>query len=302
MGNGPPETGRGAGRRSARRSACCSLRGCCRVQGSGVLPQPTQRLGAEPRAGLGQRAGLALGCLPQVPWVQGPELQQELSPDPQPSGEGWFLSWGLERCCPCTPALMLGPSAPHPHPASAMLSLLPCSAPSPPHRRPCSPRLSHTCPCIPWPRSTSTTASRGPDLVPCASPLLHRARQRSPAAPAAPAAPLTHAILLLLGGQPGGHGRLCSAPRGPGAAAGSSRPAPRVTCASSVCANLRFLNAQLGAAGPGQRPCTPTGHRHGARCPHAARGAMGLPGVPWGCLPRPCCSTQSPPAEHCPWQ
>lgn len=300
MGNGPPETGRGAGRRGTRRSACCSLRGCCRVQGSGALPQPTQRVGAEPRAGLGQRAGLALGCLLQVPWVQGPELQQELSPDPQPSGEGWFLSWGPERCCPCTPALMLGPSAPHPHPAPAMLSLLPCSAPSPPHRRPCSPLLSHTCPCIPWPRSTSTTASHGPDLVPCASPLLHPAAlTRSPRCP---------------GGST--HPRHTSPPWW--AARG---PWPALQRTAGTRGSCRFLPPRspghvrlIGLCKPPlpQRPAgccgtRPTAlHPHGAptrsplppRCPEgtgAARGAM-------GCLPRPCCSTQSPPAEHCPWQ
>lgn len=73
MGNSPSRNGkrRGAARRKEK---CLLAQGL--LQGSGALPQPTQRVGAEPRAGLGQRAGLALGCLLQVPWVQGPELQQ----------------------------------------------------------------------------------------------------------------------------------------------------------------------------------------------------------------------------------
>lgn len=90
----------------------------------------------------------------------------------------------------------------------------------------------------------------------------------STAHPAAPApcsatkAPLTHAILLLLGGQPGGHGQPCStgtrgAARG---AAGSSRLAPRVTCTPPACANLCFLNTPPGASGPNRSPA-PTGQR-----------------------------------------
>lgn len=58
-----------------------------------------------------------------------------------------------------------------------------------------------------------------------------------------------------------------------GAAAGSSCRAPQVTCISPACANLRFLNAQLGAAGTHPTALHPNTHQ-------GRGGGDGVPGIP----------------------
>lgn len=207
-----------------------------------------------------------------------PSAQPHSSPAPPSISHVQLWAHG----CPRPPVTPLQPSA-HPRfipvptspssPSTAGSQPWPRISPAPPAPFTLQPpTITH--------RSQATAAGGTIGVTPALSTLSHQPHiprasrgggPRGPQHPLSPQPALTHTILLLLGGQPRGHGRSTVGTRALcGAAAGSSCCAPRVTCISPACAKPPLPQRAAGCWGTHPtvlHPSTCQGRGGGDRAP-----------------------------------
>lgn len=303
QGEVPACTGAAAGRPS---------RGCCREQGCwGVTAAHAERGSRAPSRSWGKEWGWLCAAWCRcwgggscAPAARLQPLAQRGGTDPVP-GTGEALPQH-----PCPDAWTLGsPSAPSTNDAQPPGALSPQPTPSPALQPPPAPHL--------FLHPMASQHQHHGDLTPASRPAHRRCpTQQGTAHPQPPVPQSLHSPTPYFSSLVGSHGAMAGSaaqcgdpgpcvgqlPVPPAALPGSRAPHRLVQTSASSTPSWVLWDPADGPA-----PCQGTGH--GAHCPHAARpgtgaarGAMGLPGVRWGCLAQPCCSAQSPPAERCPEQ